>query len=443
MSIDLMTAPAARTHTHAHTRTHAPVPPSLTLPRPRRAPVAAPTSGTVHWIGTGLSTGRSGLELLCAHAERVVVWDRTALRGEDRLAALGLDSYDEIEVRALTDGALEAEVGRGDIVVSMLPPAEHPWLLRLALESGAHFACPTPLVGASAQLDTLLGRAAAAGLVVLTEAGLEPGIDHMMARLLVARARLAVGDSAESVDFTSYCGGIPAVPNAFRHRFSWAPYDVLAALGSPTRHISEGGEFTAMRPWEVTRPHRLAGEDFEVYPNHDSVPFVARYGVPADWRMRTFIRGTLRRAGWREAWEPVFRVVRTGDKRQMLELARELAVRHPATEADRDRVLLSVTLDARTADGRRWYGSYRMDLTGEETESAMARAVSLPIAYGVTRLLTGSLLPGVNRAAETVEEAARWLTFLDFNGLRSTFTDVLPDAAPRSAQEAAAGPGPR
>ncbi|MEU9147872.1 saccharopine dehydrogenase C-terminal domain-containing protein [Streptomyces sp. NPDC048349] len=396
------------------------------MPADRISPAPVPASGTVHWIGTGLSTGRSGLGLLCAQAGHVVLWDRTAERAADRLAALGLTGH--AEVRALTDGALEAEVGAGDVIVSMLPAAEHPRLLRLAIDRRAHFACTSYVSEEIAELEE---RAAEAGVVVLTEAGLDPGIDHLMAHLLVARAREAIGDTAESVDFTSYCGGIPAVPNEFRYRFSWAPYGVLAALGSAARHIADGVESTAARPWEATTVHRLAGEDFEVYPNRDSVPFVSQYGIPEGWHLRTFVRGTLRNAGWRAAWEPVFQVVASGDAVQVRRLAKELAERHPTTEADRDRVVLSVALDVRAADGKRWQGSYLMDLTGEESESAMARAVSLPVAYGVTRLLAGALPPGLHRAGQSEEEAARWMAFLDSSGLGSTFTDTVP--APRGA----------
>ncbi|UQA92152.1 saccharopine dehydrogenase C-terminal domain-containing protein [Streptomyces halobius] len=383
------------------------------------APV--PASGTVHWIGTGLSTGPSGLGLLCDRAERVVLWDRTAERAAERLAALGLAG--RAEVRTLADDALQDTVRAGDVVVSMLPAAEHPRLLCLAVDRRAHFACTSYVSDAIAEQAAV---AAEAGVVVLTEAGLDPGIDHLMAHRLIERARVAVGDTAESVDFTSYCGGIPAVPNDFRYRFSWAPYGVLAALGSPARHIDEGRERTVVRPWEATRIHRLGGEDFEVYPNRDSMPFVAHYGIPDGWQLRTFVRGTLRNAGWRQAWSDVFSTVTTGEQERIRSLAKDLAARYPTTDADRDRVVLSVGLDVRAAGGERWQGAYLLDLTGDETESAMARLVSLPLALGITRMLAGALPAGLNRAAESADEAARWMEFLDKAGLRSTFADSVP-----------------
>lgn len=384
-----------------------------------------PASGTVHWIGTGLSTGRSGLGALVDRAERLVVWDRTAERAELRLAALGLAG--RAEVGALDRGALEAEVGVGDVVVSMLPATEHPALLRLAVARRAHFACTSYT---SADLEEQAKAAAGAGVVVLTEAGLDPGIDHLMAHLLVERARREVGDSAASVAFTSYCGGIPAVPNDFRYRFSWAPYGVLAALGSPARYIEEGRPRTAPHPWLAARPLVLAGEAFEVYPNRDSLPFVAQYGVPAGWQLESFVRGTLRNAGWRAAWTEVFDTVLTGDESRIRALAKELADRYPTTAADRDRVVLSVGLTVREADGTaRWQGTQLLDVTGDDTESAMARCVSLPLAHGVTRVLDGALPAGLHRAAGSADEAARWMDFLGGHGVRAAF-DQNPSGSP-------------
>ncbi|MFJ6721925.1 saccharopine dehydrogenase C-terminal domain-containing protein [Streptomyces sp. NPDC091259] len=390
---------------------------------------AIAASGTVHWIGTGLSTGRSGLSLVCDSAARVVLWDRTTERAVARLDALGLTG--RAEVRALTPtapAALAAEAGPGDVIVSMLPAAEHAPLLRLALERGAHFACTSYV---SPELAELAADAAGTTrTVVLTEAGLDPGIDHLLAHDLVARGRRALGEAPATARFTSYCGGVPAVPNAFRYRFSWAPYGVLAALGSPARYIEDGAEATAPRPWEATRTRTLAGEDFEVYPNRDSVPFIAQYGIPDHWKPETFVRGTLRNAGWRTAWKEVFETVAAEDPVAVRALAAELAARHPTTADDRDRVVLSVALDLRTADGAHWQGSHLLDVTGTEAESAMARCVSLPVAYGVTRVLAGALPAGLVRAAEGPAETDRWLSFLAARGLGGTYEE---SAAPAPA----------
>ncbi|MFE1840049.1 saccharopine dehydrogenase family protein [Streptomyces sviceus] len=374
-----------------------------------------PASGTVHWIGAGLSTG-SGLAALCDTADRVLLWHRTEERAEEALEGLRING--RAAPRAYTLAALTAELAPGDVVVSMLPAPEHAGILDACARGNAHFACSSYVSDAILEH---VPEAHKAGLVVLTEAGLDPGIDHLFAHSLVARAREAIGDTAPaSYGLTSYCGGVPAVPNDFRYRFSWAPAGVLNALRSPARYLDHGTPTTAERPWEATRRHVVDGETFEVYPNRDSVPFVEQYGLPAAWTPRTFVRGTLRLDGWLRAWEPVFEELRTGDDTRIAALAQELAARYPTTDADRDRVVLAVSLDVRAEDGRTWSGGYLLDLVGDEEDSAMARCVSRTLALGVGHILDGSLPAGLSRAAETADRSEQWLGELARSGVHFT-----------------------
>lgn len=381
-------------------------------------PVAA--SGTVHWLGTGLSTG-TGLAVVCDSAEQVMVWGRRQARVEQRLAQLGLG--DRALARAGLDMAtLSAELGAGDVVVSMLPAGEHAAVLQTCIAEGAHFACSSY---ASEPIPALAEGAARAGLVVLTEAGLDPGIDHLLAHRLITQARSELGDGAASVRFTSYCGGLPAVPNAFRYRFSWAPRGVLHALRSPARYVDGGSEKIAERPWEAVSRRLLGGEAFEAYPNRDSLPFVEQYGVPSSWRLETFVRGTLRLDGWSDAWGPVFDELRAGDRPRIDALADELAARYAAGADDRDRVVLAVSLDVRAETGEAWSSEYVLDTPGDATQSAMARCVSLPLSYGVDQILSGAMAPGLQRAAEDGADAERWLAFLDQHGVSCRRTPPL------------------
>jgi hypothetical protein len=377
----------------------------------------APT-GTVHWLGTGLSTG-SGLRLLVKQAPRVVMWGRTPQRAQQCLDRVGVPSG--VPTRAYGLDAVAGELRAGDVLVSMLPAAEHPGLAGLCVERGAHFACSSYVSDAVRALEP---AARDAGVVLLAEAGLDPGIDHLFADLLVARARAAVGDGAATVEFTSYCGGLPAVPNEFRYRFSWAPRGVLSALLAPARYIDGGSTVVVQRPWEATRRHQLGGETFEVYPNRDSVPYLAQYGVPGGWRPQVFVRGTLRLDGWLAAWSGVFDELRGGDPGRIAALADELAARYPTTEADRDRVVLSVALRVRCDGDAAWSGAYLLDETGDAAESAMARCVSLPLAFGVSEILAGRLPAGLRLAAAGAADAQRWLSFLADNSVRHRFTET-------------------
>jgi len=306
-----------------------------------------PATGRVHWIGTGMSTG-SGLGLVCAGAD-TVLWGRTEEKARRRLATLGLDG--RAATRAFTAEALGTELAKGDLVVSMLPPPEHPGLLRLAIGHGAHFACSSYL---SPGIAEQAGAAAARGLVVLTEIGLDPGIDHLLAHRLVRAARQVAGPAPATARFTSYCGANPAEPNDFRYRFSWAPRGVLTALLTPARDIQGGRVVDVDRPWEAVQQVTVAGEAFEVYPNRDSLPYVSAYGIPDTWTLETFSRGTMRLDGWSAAWQDLFGELAGADDQRLTDLAAGLAERYPTSPSDHDRVVMSVKLEIRCGGERSW-----------------------------------------------------------------------------------------
>lgn len=380
-----------------------------------------PPTGRVHWIGTGRSTG-SGLALVCADTT-TLLWGRTVARAEACLARLGLSG--RATPRAFDPETLAREILPGDVLVSMLPAAEHPGLARIALAGSAHLVCSSYV---SPGLAAHAREAAERGSVLLTEIGLDPGIDHLLAHHLVESARRAVGDRPAVAHFGSYCGSNPAVPNAFRYRFSWAPRGVLTALLTPARMIEDGLPKRVARPWEEVGRLRVGDETFEVYPNRDSLPFVATYGLPATWRLESFVRGTLRLSGWSEAWKPVFAELAEAaaegeavDEAALDALARRLAARHPTTAADHDRVVMSVRLAVRTDDGDGWTGEWSLDAVGDASESATARLVSVPLACGVLEVAAGRVPPGLHQATDDPDAVRRWLTFLATHGVTTTF----------------------
>jgi hypothetical protein len=374
--------------------------------------LCAQRTGTVHWVGAGLSNG-SGLTRIADRAAQMLLWNRNLARAQELAGRLGLSA----ELRPFTAAALRRAISPGDVVVSMLPASEHPPLLQAAIECGAHFACSSYV---SDGIDALVPAASAAGLVVLTESGLDPGLDHLLAHELIGRARAAIDWHDACVSFRSYCGGIPAAPNEFRYRFSWAPLGVLLALRSPGRFIEDFAERVVARPWEEIKPYTLDGEIFEVYANRDSVPFIRQYDIPQAWRLRDFVRGTLRLAGWRAAWREIFAALATYNDEQLATLADELAGRYATTAEDRDRVVLSIELHAMKDNRVVWTGTAKVDAFGNGRESAMARYVSLPLACGVVEILDGRMMPGLHRAADEVAALRRWLDRLQSWGLRFT-----------------------
>ena len=102
-------------------------------------------------------------------------------------------------------------------------------------------------------------------------------------------------------------------------------------------------------------------------------------------------------------------------------LATDLAASHPMRPGDADRVVLAVELDV-TAATARWRGRYLLDVVGDDRESAMARTVSLPLAYAVGEVLAGTTPAGLHRALPADSGAEAFLTFLRGRGLDCVLT---------------------
>ena len=254
-------------------------------------------------------------------------------------------------------------------------------------------------------------------MALVNEVGLDPGIDHLMAHDLVARYRASEAfDKRNDLSFLSYCGGVPKTPNDFRYKFSWSPLGVLRALRSPSSSIRDFTEFDAARPWVALSTYEAPlpePETFEVYPNRDSLPFMEQYDFDPGWRVRDFVRGTLRLEGWSEAWAPVFKEIddlkgEAGEAR-LVEMADEMWSQHAYAEGEADRVVLVVDLSAEHDYDTVWHETWVLDAQGDERGSAMARLVSIPVALAVEAAQAGKLPAGVQAAPSDPAIVADWL----------------------------------
>ncbi len=362
---------------------------------------------TIHWCGTGLSA-IPGLRRLLEAGRKVTVWNRTV---DKATAAVGDLTQD---IRAFDIDALGAALEKGDVVVSMLPGDWHVPLAELAISKGANFVSSSYI---APEMRALEDKAKSAGVTLVNEVGLDPGIDHLMAHALMAEYRASQAfDPKNQLSFISYCGGVPKIPNAFRYKFSWSPLGVLKALRSPSRSIRDFEELRVDRPWDAISSYTAplpAAEAFEVYPNRDSVPFMADYGFEADWPVKQFVRGTLRLDGWAEAWADVFAEVETlsgpeGDAR-LKQMSDQFWDENAYDEGEPDRVVLCVGLTAEHDGQEVWHKTYVMDASGDAQGTAMARLVSITVALAVESVLAGRIEPGVHAAPSAPDLVADWL----------------------------------
>ncbi len=366
---------------------------------------------TIHWCGTGLSA-IPGLRRLIAAGHDVTVWNRTADKARE---AVG-DLTDNIH--AFDFDTLKHTVAKGDVVVSMLPGDWHVPLAEMCIEKGAHFVSSSYIAPEMRALDD---KAREAGVCVVNEIGLDPGIDHLMAHHLVADYTASQAyDPANEISFTSYCGGIPKNPNPFRYKFSWSPLGVLKALRSPSRSIRNYTELNVARPWDALSSYTAPlpqPETFEVYPNRDSLPFMQDYRFDPDWTVREFVRGTLRLNGWSDAWADVFREIETleGDagEARLKEMSDQFWAENAYDEGEPDRVVLCVSLKAEKDGTPVWHKTYVMDAWGDERGTAMARLVSIPVSLAIEAVLNREIPAGVTPAPHDPKLLDRFLGEVD------------------------------
>jgi len=362
---------------------------------------------TIHWCGTGLSA-IPGLRQLITSGHDVVVWNRTI---EKAISAVGdiTNSIKEFDIQKL-----EKQLKKDDIVVSMLPGDWHVPLAKLCLACQSHFVSSSYI---SPEMRELHNAAVETGLCLLNEVGLDPGIDHLMAHTLIEDYRNSKDqDDENDISFFSYCGGIPKVKNPFCYKFSWSPLGVLKALKSPSRSIRDFKEFDAQRPWNAISTYTAplpVPEEFEVYPNRDSLPFIDQYRLNDNWKIKDFVRGTLRLKGWANAWSEIFSEIENlsgeNDNEKLTKMSDKLWLENAYNENEADRVVLIVSLKASNRDKTKWHKTYVLDAYGDSHSTAMARLVSLPVSFAVEAVANSKILPGVSAAPADKSLVNDWL----------------------------------
>jgi len=366
---------------------------------------------TIHWCGTGLSA-IPGLRRLIENGHTVTVWNRTVDKAQEAVGDIAKD------IRTFDIDMLGDALVAGDVVVSMLPGDWHVPLAELCISKGANFVSSSYIAPEMKALDV---AARNAGVACVNEVGLDPGIDHLMAHWLVADYRASDAyDAGNALSFKSYCGGIPKITNAFRYKFSWSPVGVLKALRSPSKSIKEYVELNVARPWDAISSYSAplaTPETFEVYPNRDSLPFMEDYAFDPAWKVREFVRGTLRLNGWKDAWADVFTEIETlkgaaGDAR-LQDMSDQFWADNAYDEGEPDRVVMCVALTAEK-DGIATYDkTYVMDAWGDARGTAMARLVSVPVSLAVESVLKRQIKPGVSAAPSDAKLVAEWMGEID------------------------------
>lgn len=244
-------------------------------------------------LGAGL-VARPYVQYLCQRGFHVIVASRTKSKAERLIegcksaeaAVFNIEEDDEL---------LEELTAKVDLICSLLPYTYHVKAAKVAIRHGKPF-CTTSYI--SSEMKALENEAKEAGVLLLNECGVDPGIDHMSAQKIIDHVH---ENNGKIISFTSFTGGLPAPEandNPFGYKLSWSPRGVLLAGRNDAQFLRDGKEVTIPGP-ELFDNYKIMEVPemgkFEGYPNRDSLSFVDIYEIP---ETKTMLRGTFRNLGW-------------------------------------------------------------------------------------------------------------------------------------------------
>ncbi len=263
-------------------------------------------------IGAGRST-ISLIDYLLDNAQRyhwkVCVVDRDAELCREKVGDHPLGEARTFDVQ--DESARRALIEESTVVVSMLPAHMHVPVARDCIAAGVHMVTASYI---SDSMKALNEQAKAAGVILINEIGVDPGIDHLSAMQLINRAR-NVG--AEILLFESFTGGLIAPGtenNPWNYRFTWNPRNVVLAGSAGAVKFRQEGKYKYIPYHRLFRRTEFLEVGkwgrFEAYANRDSLKYRAVYGLQD---VPTLYRGTLRRPGFCRAWDTFVKLGMTDD----------------------------------------------------------------------------------------------------------------------------------
>ena len=191
------------------------------------------------------------------------------------------------------------EISNADIVISMLPASMHVLVAQDCVKLKKHLITASYV---SKEINALDLPAKQAGVLLLNEIGLDPGIDHMSAMSVIDDIKSRGG---ELTSFKSFCGGLVHPDydnNPWNYKFTWNPRNVVLAGQGVAQYI-KGGKYKYLPYTKLFERTDIMGildaGEFEGYANRDSLAYREAYGIDS---IPTLYRGTLRRKGYAKAW---------------------------------------------------------------------------------------------------------------------------------------------
>ncbi|KAL9136591.1 MAG: hypothetical protein Q9175_002210 [Cornicularia normoerica] len=243
-------------------------------------------------LGSGM-VARPCVEYLVRDPKNeVTIACRTLSTAQSLASSLPHTTATSLDVSNLAD--LDKAIEAHSLVISLVPYIYHAAIIKLAIQKKVNVVTTSYVSPAIKELEV---AAKEAGIVILNEVGVDPGVDHLYAVKKIGEVHAKGGKVKE---FYSYCGGLPALEcanNPLGFKFSWSPRGAIMSQMNSASFILNGKQvdIAAKDLMSTAKPYFVMdGYDFVAYPNRDSVPFKDFYKIPeAD----TVVRGSLRYVG--------------------------------------------------------------------------------------------------------------------------------------------------
>jgi len=202
------------------------------------------------------------------------------------------------------------ELGKADLVISMLPAKFHQLAAETCANLGVHMLTASYV---TEEIKALDDQFKAKNKVLIMECGLDPGIDHMSGMKVIDKIK---ENGHKLTGFETFAGGLLAPntdDNPWQYKFTWNPRNVVLAGQGIVKFIQEGKlkyipYHRLFRRYEMI--HIPGYGYFEGYANRDSLKYLDVYGLHG---IKTLYRGTLRRPGFCKAWNVFVQLGATDD----------------------------------------------------------------------------------------------------------------------------------
>lgn len=230
----------------------------------------------------------------------------------------GHPNAEAVSFNALDSSERFPYLEKADIVISMLPARFHVEIAKDCIELRKNLITPSYI---SKEMKALDEDAKKAGIIIMNEIGVDPGIDHMSAMMIIDKIHR---ENGKIEAFRSFCGGLMAPEsdnNPWNYKFTWNPRNVVMAGAGGAACFIRNGRYKYI-PYHrlFDRLDHMSVEgygDFTGYPNRDSLSYRSIYGLE---NIPTIYRGTLRRPDFCEAWSVFVELGMTDDSYAMTDI---------------------------------------------------------------------------------------------------------------------------